>query len=651
MSRTNHRNDSAVAFRQSVLTFALVVSSLLVTGLKLAFRDPKQLNDSRSRPAAGPTPETRTAPAADAQRRTEPEPSRRARSARRRRSHPDRGTNLDCIHEAVPATLEDHDPSLDVPLAAVALPPAHRSTTIKARSQSDLTLRRTNSFVSDTSSEGTTASGRESWAMEEVCGHLQKQGDVLGLWKQRFFRLAAFESYELDNFPDLPKGIISADTHRRFLLLYWSCDARMAMTGAQRLRPRGAFLLSNCSVATGNDAANSSLILHNLVNAMNPQAPVPPMRLKASDARRAHRWMSALTFASIAESFPRTGFDQLRTYPMPDLCETLGVVASPATGQVLCNFYFRLYKAYESPAAADAAAAASSDDADDADLVNTFLLSWDSEKQAVSKPIAAQSMYDLAAARATVTDTAPGVITLQGVKNLLPVNMHRSNGMLYLKAPSQALANAWARAIDPRCKLPETLCTSESALHLGRGAAKTVNDGDDCVESNDDADDAKDTRKRRASATAAPSASAETLVDELTLSPSLTTMEESAPSPDASNELEVDSLSCLDILNAQQSQVSEKVEDSNSGSDHEYDDDDAEEEDQDENVDIDNMDSNSFVSPSRRKPSHLNSEHLQAWQSPRPEKLSPVMEEAETPGSTTSRASRVSRASQLSRIR
>lgn len=757
------RPEGIFDFRRGVVTFALVVSSILVTGLKLAFQEPKHIENgeytenfgttgakaaSRTRQPIRSTRRSVARKSNSAKNISVEEPVQntergenetltvgaaakendedtnqvltpleentakvaRTRSQRQRRSrlHQNNNSPLACIHEAVPATVEEHE-SLQVPLATLAsiptLPPRHD----KPRSSTEVGIRRNTDSISDASSEGSFSERNQLWAMAEIGGYLQKQSDVFGIWKQRFFRLASFEPHELEMLTPLASEVVKRTTHRCYLLLYWTCDAHTAMTGKQRTNPRGAYLIGDCEVKAGGDSAKRTFVLRNLLNAMDLRTPVPPVHLSASDVRGAHRWMSALSFARLAESLPRVTLDaQERTYPLPDKSETLGVLASPATGEVICSFYFCLYRAHASSVAAAQAAARDEEKDDLMSLPRCLLFSYESEEKAVSRPIVAQSIYDLTKARVTVMDPIPDVLILQGVENCLPFNMHRVNGKLYLKAPSVEAAMEWAQIIDINCRLPqrsqEVPAQIKNTLHE-RGVDQTASEAQESSKkhiavlpavNDENAQYQYGSSHAVHNAVHQHKADQETLVDEIVMdelnlplpapvhlsspTPSdLTsasselaspTSDISSPTSDLSSpgtstgnlsspgsgEFEVDSLSASDILSMQERQYLgiqnyPKVPETEESNNRYY------EDDEDDQIDINSQDRDESTAKlgglkisARHKP-RIISDNLQSWQSPRADKLSPVIEEdgMTSPGSTVSRASRASLASRFFR--
>jgi len=313
----------------------------------------------------------------------------------------------------------------------------------------------------DTVSEVSSADGTPSslassrskiFATEELCGNLHKQGDFLGIWKQRFFRLAALEQNELGAVEGLAQEY-KQPSKRLYLLFYWTCEAHVAMSENHRNIPKGAFALESCTVRMGQDSAANATTFHveGLVDAFDPDNDVPTFALRANDRRTAHRWITGLLSAGIASTCPKHNCDRTRgSIPIADLSDDLVVITHPASGQALTKNFFRLYLAHESAQAADL-------EDDEYELPSrVFLLSWLSEKSAISKPLTAKNMYDLSKAKAVVNDAAPEMIVIRNAEDLHVFNQFPcQNGTLVLKARNAQEACIWARAIDESCKIDE----------------------------------------------------------------------------------------------------------------------------------------------------------------------------------------------------
>jgi len=243
----------------------------------------------------------------------------------------------------------------------------------------------------------------KAWTMEEMCGHLLKQSDVFGLWKSRYFRLACLSHEELALIQGID-SIILKEGGRRFVMLYWSCDASMAMSSKYRNNPRGAFLLDGCWVEQ-TDHKKDLLTLHGLRNAQNVKSQFPPMYLKALNQKALQRWVSAISFASIAVSFPLS--DSECSYPYKNISCAMGLVSSPTSEVVHESMYFRLIKST---------------------TMRVFLLSWDTKEQADSRPIIAQNIYELSQCSVSLLSQCPQVLVVEKVRDFMMLNLQMSFG-------------------------------------------------------------------------------------------------------------------------------------------------------------------------------------------------------------------------------
>jgi hypothetical protein len=509
-------------FRVRVLSFALVVSALLVTGVRLAFAE-------RGGEAAA---EERAALEAQRERRRlRRGAGRRGAGRKRRNSLGSVGLVLAPTPTKRPggtgaaASVEEQrllrEEARDT-FAARELSPLFVAGEAKARSRSvdQLSVASHDSEGSqlDSSVEEGAAGGAgaatASRAMEEVCGQLQKQGDHFGLWKQRYFRLACLEPFQLEEVEGVKFKALNLE-ERSFVLLYWATDAATATSAKLRNKPRGAFLVTSESTVEEGES-KLVLVLRGVVNAMDPLATVPPVRLCAANVRAAQMWAGALCFAALSRRLPPST-DRLRPAPLPDRCDSLGL-ASSAQGDAAFNLFFRLHRAHGGRA---------------------FLAGWDSEKQAHAKPITAQNLYDLSLASVKMTREQPQMLELHGVVDLMPLNTHPAKGRLFLKARSAEDALAWALAMvaDPDRRRIEL-----DALPLGSVAAAKA-EGD----------------KLRARLATEAKKKADVVVDEFIATPSQSTPSLSTPGLfTPALEDVVDELSMSDILALQQQQQQQR---------------------------------------------------------------------------------------------
>uniref|UniRef100_A0A7S2W9Z7 PH domain-containing protein n=1 Tax=Mucochytrium quahogii TaxID=96639 RepID=A0A7S2W9Z7_9STRA len=414
-----------------------------------------------------------------------------------------------------------------------------------------------------------------SWTMEEICGMLQKQGDVFGMWKNRYFRLACLDSKELQEFSGLHKSYRFGDKTHAYILFYWACDAHVAISGQHRYNPRGAFDLSGCTITRDSQEL---FVLNNLVNAMDPAAHVPPVRLRASNERVAHRWISASSFASFSTSLPQqTTENGIR--PLAQISDTLGFVLDSSGKKQ--EMYFKLYTAEG----------------------RRFLLCWEDEKHATSRPITAQNIYELSKSSSAIKGEDPQLIHLSRVENFMPANYLQVKGTLILKARTIPMAVEWAKLL---CEDSEIDAQVEGWLAPSPTTPTKRHDDPPSMVS-----------------TPSSGVVGETVVDELNFS----------PRKFAGNaETLVDELSTNDILS-----LSKRTDDSDTDEEYDYNDEDDE---NDPYMANEEEEYHEDFASCFAKDLQNDLNRLEPWQSPRPPRLSPVVEEDQE--STVSRRSSIS---------
>mmetsp|Transcript_2728 Transcript_2728/g.5297 ORF Transcript_2728/g.5297 Transcript_2728/m.5297 type:complete len:563 (-) Transcript_2728:89-1777(-) len=386
-------------------TVALVISSILLTSIRVLFADPNEkladkdaktersdaaIKNSKKPPAASHT-------GATGQRQKEGAPLKRRNSC---------GT-----HEAFG------------PKSPVSRRNSRRALSVDARS-----------VASNTLSEYDAVS-RE---MNVVSGALQKQGDYLGFWKQRFFKLASFLPHELASINGIHPSLCKESGPRRYLLQYWACSETKAQTPAMCNSPRGAFLVRGCSIE--KDEFKLVFVLSNLIDAMNLNQVVSPIKLCAPNVRAARRWVSGLTFASI---MPPSSAQEDSI--MPQKAGML-LLSPNMTKEAAFMYSFQLFRVEGVKGEK-----------------RSFLMCWDPTRQDASSSITPQSIYEVTKASVSIVKEMPDVLVLEHVLDNVPLNHFLCRGRLFLQAESQTDAVTWASSIvqdKTRLQIDPALCTT-----------------------------------------------------------------------------------------------------------------------------------------------------------------------------------------------
>ena len=283
-----------------------------------------------------------------------------------------------------------------------------------------------------------------------VSGYLNKQSDHMGIWRQRYFVLGAYDQSELKLYRDFAQAHFFEQTEvtngdKIFVLFYWSCNAENAQTEGFRYKPRGAFAFK---LGTKMDRGDGMMIsIDGLVNAFKPSRRVPVLHLAAFNIRDFQTWLRALAFAALTERLFTRCINWTDDAQSEIWCGNLGVRIFSARSNFRKS-YVQIYR----------------DSAKWTNNERVLLMVWDNEESANKMFWKPKNVYEISDASVTILKSEPCVIVLSEIISFHlagpnPLKGAKSNRKLYLAALSHSESVKWANSLvqDPKRRRIESV--------------------------------------------------------------------------------------------------------------------------------------------------------------------------------------------------